>query len=477
MTLLVAGLSGQSAWMVADSVVTGGTLGVRERQHTIKIAPSTDDRALIGFAGDEHHGVRILQLARTRPANSDTVSKLLELHTETGQRAEYPSVDLVYAYRDSDGPRLVRISDRSATELPTCHIGSDPAFERFQRIRHRECIDPVPSSFATLFSGSRSKEPAPDDLLSAMTAMLRLSSDWPERDVGGFALPYFLTREGAFLRGYGYSVSDPTIPLMKSGTIIPHGTAEAGGFALSLTEWGNHEGLVAYWLQRPGGILFQRSIDGYSRIEIEGDPKEFLRAAEAALGHPIHIMFGGDDQSNLLSLPDRVTVIRDERGQPAVAVAMHGRNMSVSALNVETEFRAGGLTEPEVFQSEQAGQMMKAKIDDDGKTVTVELTDSQGNSADHLMIDAEHLEAFLKVLGKARGEMKPEVSMEPISPTATVMENMVVDPRWQTTIPPHPSLQGIILRLRHPQLGWVSFLLPHHEAKALGDWLVGNART
>jgi hypothetical protein len=34
MTLLVAGVSGQAACMVADSFATGGTLGVRERAHT-----------------------------------------------------------------------------------------------------------------------------------------------------------------------------------------------------------------------------------------------------------------------------------------------------------------------------------------------------------------------------------------------------------------------------------------------------------
>jgi len=73
--------------------------------------------------------------------------------------------------------------------------------------------------------------------------------------------------------------------------------------------------------------------------------------------------------------------------------------------------------------------------------------------------------------------MKPEVAAEPISQTAMVMENVVVDPRWQTDIPPHPSVQGIMLRLRHPQFGWQSYLLPHHEAKALADWLSRNART
>jgi hypothetical protein len=415
--------------MVADSSVIGGTLELREREHRIKIVPSTDDRALIGFSGDEHHGIRLLELARVAPGCASTVDQLLKLNRE------YLSVDIAYAYLDSAGPHLFRISTGAATELATCHIGSTPAFERFQQIRHRKDVDPVPGSFATFFSGSRGKEPVPEALLSATSAMLRLFSDWPERDVGGFALPYFLTWEGAFLRGYGYSVSDPIAPQMRAGSIIPHGTAEAGGFGLSLTEWGAHEGIVAYWLQRPGGILFQRTSDGCRQINIPGDPKEFLGAAEAALGHPVQMLFRGDDQSALRGPPDKVTVIRDEQGKPAFSVAMHGRQMSVAALNVQTEFRASGFTEPDLSQSVTLDQSMKATVNEGGKAATIQLTDLQGNPVDQLTIGAEHVENILKVLGKTRGAMKPEVAAEPISQTAMVMENVVVDPRWQTDIP------------------------------------------
>ena len=62
--------------MVADSSVIGGTLELREREHRIKIVPSTDDRALIGFSGDEHHGIRLLELARVAPGCASTVDQL-----------------------------------------------------------------------------------------------------------------------------------------------------------------------------------------------------------------------------------------------------------------------------------------------------------------------------------------------------------------------------------------------------------------
>jgi hypothetical protein len=48
---------------------------------------------------------------------------------------------------------------------------------------------------------------------------------------------------------------------------------------------------------------------------------------------------------------------------------------------------------------------------------------------------------------------------------------MVLDPAWRTEPPVHPSLSGITLRLRHPGFGWLTFLLPWHEVKKLGEWL------
>ncbi|MFZ0208232.1 MAG: hypothetical protein WAL59_19360, partial [Roseiarcus sp.] len=60
MTLLVAGIEGETVWMVADTAITGGTLGLRERQNQIKIVPCADGKALIGFAGDYFHGTRLV---------------------------------------------------------------------------------------------------------------------------------------------------------------------------------------------------------------------------------------------------------------------------------------------------------------------------------------------------------------------------------------------------------------------------------
>jgi hypothetical protein len=55
---------------------------------------------------------------------------------------------------------------------------------------------------------------------------------------------------------------------------------------------------------------------------------------------------------------------------------------------------------------------------------------------------------------------------------ALTRELMVVDPGWRTEPPIHPTLNGVTLRLRHPGFGWLTFLLPWHEAKKLGEWLI-----
>jgi hypothetical protein len=109
-------------------------------------------------------------------------------------------------------------------------------------------------------------------------------------------------------------VSDPILPQLDPGAIVPHGTASAGGFGLSVTEWRKTQGIIAYWLQKPGGTVFVRKDAGYEQIRFDGNPAEFIRAAETTLGGPVEILFGTTDPQGL---PDSVTVVRDQTGQPA----------------------------------------------------------------------------------------------------------------------------------------------------------------
>src|SRR5262245_34407978 len=110
MTLLVAAVDGKDIWMVADTAITGGELEVRQREYQLKIIPSRDDRALLGFAGEPHHGVRLLHEAAMMPAGKETLEFLLNSHVHN------PSNDFAYGYFDDTGPHLFRISQGGAEE-------------------------------------------------------------------------------------------------------------------------------------------------------------------------------------------------------------------------------------------------------------------------------------------------------------------------------------------------------------------------
>src|SRR6266540_2743878 len=121
--------------MVSDTAITGGDIPLRDREYEIKILPSLDGRALIGFAGDQHHGARILRSATESAAGHRTLSVLVAEHLQ------YPSVDVAYGYVDEHGAHLFRISQGEARQLPAFHIGNSEAFDHFQRIRHATGID------------------------------------------------------------------------------------------------------------------------------------------------------------------------------------------------------------------------------------------------------------------------------------------------------------------------------------------------
>ncbi|MFZ0205773.1 MAG: hypothetical protein WAL59_06595, partial [Roseiarcus sp.] len=98
---------------------------------------------------------------------------------------------------DEDGAHLCRISDGLAQQVTTMHLGV--GFEQYQQIRHRAEIDAVPLSFGTLMTTSVGVDPPPKGLKVALKALLKLFVERVERDVGGFAVPFFLTRTGCML--------------------------------------------------------------------------------------------------------------------------------------------------------------------------------------------------------------------------------------------------------------------------------------
>jgi hypothetical protein len=462
MTLVVAGVIAGTGWIISDTLITGGTIQLRDREYQVKCVPAKDRKSLIAFSGDAHTGAKLIEQAGNKPSGPDAIRMLCEA------QAENPKVDFLYMFLDVAAPRLFRISGGVAHELAATYIGEKAAFEQFQQIRHATEIDPVPKSLEHFFFGTRAPSSLPETVSRDTATMLRLFQRRPDRDVGGWAVPYVLTPEGVYMCGYVHAVSDPIFDHIGPGSVIPHGTAEAGGYGLSVTELADLEGMVVYRRQTPGGFVLIREDDGYKSFRIDGTPAEFRARANDLIGKTVDVLFG----ETPVGLPDRITMLRDEQGRPAVAIASRGNNFSISILNVATAFRAraagdflGGQKGPKTVTVKN----LSLTLADDGSEVTLKLS-NDGVVVGESTLNANEMDAVIAGLGEYRSAMTEPVRPEP-DQSGGSRELLVVDPAWRTNHSPHSDVDGIMMRLRHLGFGWVSFLLPRHEGRALGKWL------
>ncbi|MCC8979716.1 hypothetical protein [Bradyrhizobium acaciae] len=333
MTLVVAGVVEGIGFIVSDTLITGGTIQLREREFQIKCLPAQDRRSLAAFSGDAHGGGRLIAEAAAMPSGLNTVSMLAKAQVAN------PGVDFVYIYLDETAvPHLYKISSGKALEVPAAYIGDKGAFEQFQNIRHAP-EDPIPKSIeAFAFAGSSPSEP-PSVVSTSTLSMLRLFLRRAERDVGGWAVTYTLGPGSVYMCQYMHSVSDPILDKVSPGTVVPHGTAEAGGYGLSVTEIGNLEGLAIYYRQIPGGLILIREAQGYKLQEFDGIPAEFRAKASDVVGKPVEVWFSDVPLGALESL----TILRDEHGKPAGAMAKSGGDFAFTVLNVETPFSANAV--------------------------------------------------------------------------------------------------------------------------------------
>lgn len=345
MTLVVAGSINGRGWIVSDTLISGGTITLRDREYQVKCLAAQDRRSLVAFAGnDAHNGLLAIEEAAAMPSGEDALRALQAV------QAANPINDFLYMFLDEGSARLFKVSDRGhAIETSAAYIGAQNAFEQFQGIRHATETDPVPLSLETFLFGTRAPSEIPSAVSSVTISMLRMFTQRAERDVGGWAVPYVLIPEGAYMCGYAHGVSDPIFDKIAPGTVVPHGTAEAGGYGLSVTEFGDLEGMVIYYRQMPGGLVLVRQERNYDVIRIDGAPNLFLAKARGLLKQPVEIFFGEDMPT---SLPDSVTILRDESGQPAAAIARRGNNLSFSVLNLATAFKTSGRFD---FGNEQKG--------------------------------------------------------------------------------------------------------------------------
>lgn len=115
---------------------------------------------------------------------------------------------------------------------------------------------------------------------------------------------------------------------------------------------------------------------------------------------------------------------------------------------------------------------LRAAADKARECVSVELWMNDAPLG-HIQLDAGSLESFIHDLGKHRAALADEVSAE-IDPGSRL--ESIVDPAWRTFDQHSQQELGVALSLRHPGLGWLSFLLPHKSAALLGQWLVDHSK-
>ena len=374
-------------------------------------------------------------------------------------------------FLDGNIPRLFKILDGKAEEMAATYIGEKAAFEHFQQIRHGKEIDPIPKAVENFMFSSRVPN-VPQAASNNTYFMLRLFLQRGERDVGGWAVPYVLSLEGANMCGYTHAVSDPMLDKATPGAIVPHGTAEEGGYGQSVTELGDLEGMVIYYRQAPGGLVLIREAQGYRTVQIDGTPTEFRKKALEVAGRPVDIFFSEAP----LGLPESVTIVRDEYGQPAMAIAKRGDDFSFSVLNVATPFRAKAELDWKDEQKELNGmtvQNLTLMLADDKNSVDLQLS-SDSKVVGQSTLNADEIDSLIVGLGQFRAALNQQVRSEP-DQGAGAREFLVVDPAWRTNQSPHADVDGVVMRLRHLGFGWVSFLLPRREARALGKWLTESS--
>ena len=452
MTLVLAGINDNLVWMLGDTAITQGTIGIRERDFTVKIEVGETFPALVGFAGGPEYGAKAARQA-AMAISAESAVRLLEEVSRPG------GIDFIYGWIDGGKPRLAKITSGKTLESPAAYIGSPEAFSLFQKIRHGEKDPYAPLAFKNFMCAMQGDElKVPIELSKAVHSLLDVFVSRQEHDVGGWAVPYLLTPQGAQFCSYSYSVSDPVFDQIIPGSIIDHGTPEGGGATLSVTEIPENKGMVVYWLQLPGGYVWLRENDGYISHFFKGGPTAFKKAVRDTLSLEVDLWAG--DQP--LGPPKRLTIMRGSDGCIDATIADHGNGLTFAVHNTATKFRHAS----ELFLKENPSAPNGVIIEKLSDAVA-EIRLPEGKAS----LDALGVEQLMAKLAEIRSQLRPEVRAELLGETTVAQ----IDPAWRTFPVLHPGIGGLTLNLRHSGYGWLSFVLPLWEARNLGQWLIDRS--
>jgi hypothetical protein len=116
------------------------------------------------------------------------------------------------------------------------------------------------------------------------------------------------------------------------------------------------------------------------------------------------------------------------------------------------------------------GHVKITAVNDSNANLTLS---EDGNTIGQATLSVDALDDLIAQLGDVRATLAKGFSEEP-DPEAH--EIVADDPAWRTAVSDDSDLDGVFLMLCHSAFGWLTFLLPHEEAAALGEWLSSNAK-
>ena len=453
--------------MVADTAISNPLSGTRERAYRLKVEPGQEN-SLLGYADNADRGASTIRQAASLPSGQDVLELLTAVHQT------HRDVDFAYAFFEEGKAVLYKIADGIAQKVPALYLGDSAAHESFQKIRHSEEIDHAPDAMHLFMAWVPKETPDEPDppfeiptmLTDSIVAMQTLFVRSSDRGVGGVAVPFVLSERGPVVLNYVYTVTDPVTRELPYGSVVPHGTAERGGYGVTVSQLNERDGIFIYWLQRPGGTVCIRRADRDVVHDFEGGPDDFVQAVKRELGRDVSLFFGASAPSK----PHSLRLMFDENGTPCMAVASSDTDFTISWLHMsEDSFRTAPATLPVGMGTESAEPPagLQGTVIDEGKTLSLRVQSSDGKSAE-IPLAATDVDQLVRHLAQLRATMADKV---PLAPDRGVYP-VSLDPAWRTNPNVHPAFPGVCLMLRDEGLGWQTYLLPPNEVSGLGEYLI-----
>lgn len=109
---------------------------------------------------------------------------------------------------------------------------------------------------------------------------------------------------------------------------------------------------------------------------------------------------------------------------------------------------------------------VRTRVEADRQSISLEMSADDGPLG-HVFLAGSDIEDFIQQLSRHRAELVDEV---PRSLDVGSRVEAQIDPVWRLT----HSADGPLLHLRHPGIGWLTFLFPEKEAEAIGRHLLAG---